>query len=190
MIRNRYASSATFGASRAINEVSVASNERISIVSLGRTRERLAVQRRALAAPRDPLLAAAEVVDVAEVHVAHPLAVGNGDRDGEERDAALRVQRAVDRVDHDDGVAGAEPADLLRDDRDVELAEARDDRILGRLVDRGRLVAAEALPDDGLALGARRQLDEHAPHVVDRRAAQREPVGHSGKRSRPLVSFG
>ena len=37
MIRRRYASSATFGASRAISEVSVASKERISIVSLGFT---------------------------------------------------------------------------------------------------------------------------------------------------------
>ena len=87
-------------------------------------------------------------------------------------------------------LAVAEPADLLGDDRDVELAEARDDHVLRCLVDRRRVVAAEALADDRLALGARRQLVEHAAHVLDRRAAQCEPVGHSGSKSRPLVSFG
>ena len=174
MIRRRYASSATFGASRAISDVRVASNERISIVSFGRTVERLAVQRRAFAAPRDPLLAAAEVVDVAEVHVAHPLAVGDRDRDREERDAALRVQRAVDRVDHDDGrrPLPSRPTSSETIVTSSMLAQARDDRVLGRLVDRRRLVAAEPLTDDRLALGARRQLLEHAAHVARPHARQ------------------
>ena len=84
----------------------------------------------------------------------------------------------------------AEPPDLFRDDRHVELAEPRDDRILRGLVDRGRLVAAETLADDGLALVARRQLDEHALHVLDGRAADSSQSRHSGKSSKPLVSFG
>ena len=89
------------------DEIGVASprTTRISIASFGRDgAERLAVQPRALAAPADPLLAAAEVVDEAEVDVVHRPAVGDGDREGEERDAALRVERAVDRVDHEDRV--------------------------------------------------------------------------------------
>ncbi len=100
------------------------------------------------------------------------------------------LTRAVDRVDDDDRRAAAEPADLLRDDRHVEVAEAGDDRVLGRLVDRGRLVAAEAGADDRLALDAGRQLLEHALHVRDRGATDGEPVGHSGRKSRPEVSFG
>src|SRR5207249_12235520 len=59
----------------------------------------LAVQRRTFAPPRDPLLAGAEVVDVAEMHIAHALAVGDGDRHREEGDPALGVQRSVDRID-------------------------------------------------------------------------------------------
>ena len=68
-------------------------------------------------------------------------------------------------------------ADLLADDRDpVDQPKPREDRVLGRLVDRGRLVAAFALADDRLALGARRQRGEHGAHVLDARAADREPV--------------
>ena len=87
----------------------------------------------------------------------------------------------------------------------------RDDRILGSFVDRRRLVTAETLADDGLALVARRQLLEYAAHVLDRRAAEREPIrvrsgtgkagtsaigrlcrveAQSGMSSKPLVSFG
>ena len=96
--------------------------------------ERLAAEERALASPRRPLLAGAEVVDVAEVHVVHPLAFGDSDRQREVRDPPLRVQRAVDRVDHHDGLAVAEPAGLLADDRHVEIAEAREDHLLGRTI--------------------------------------------------------
>ena len=53
-------------------------------------------------------------------------------------------------------------------------------RLRGR-VDRGRLVAALAVADDRLALVARRQLDEHAADVLDRVAADRQPVRHSGQ---------
>ena len=61
--------------------------------------DRLAVQERALAAHRHPLLVRAEVVDVAEEDVADRVAVGDRDAEAEVRDAALGVLRAVDRVD-------------------------------------------------------------------------------------------
>ena len=70
-------------------------------------------------------------------------------------------------------------ADLLGHDRHVEVAEAGEDRVLRRLVDRRRVVAAFALAYDGLALDARRQLVENRAHVLDGRAADRDPVRHS-----------
>src|SRR5207248_4283313 len=141
--------------------------------------ERRAVQPRAFATARGPLFAAAEVVDVAECDVAHRLAVGDGDRDAEERDAALRVHRTVDRIDDDDRLPVADATDLFGDDGDVEIAEARDDRVLRRLVDRGRVVAAEALPEHRLAAGPRRQRRENAAHVLRRGTADGEPVSQA-----------
>ena len=85
----------------ATRPVVVASNERISIGSFGggaRAAGRSGVPRRPLG---HPLLARAEVVDVAEDDVVHRRAVGDRDREREERDPALRVDRAVDRVDDD-----------------------------------------------------------------------------------------
>jgi hypothetical protein len=167
----------------------VASNDRISIFSFG-FGYRPSVDGRKLATPADPLLAGAEVVDVAEEDVPHGLAVGHGERHRKERDLALRVERAVDRVDDHHRAPGAEASDLLGDDRDVEVAKVREDCVLGRLVDGRRLVAAETLPDDRLTLGAARQLLEDAPDVLGRGAADGEPVGHNGRNSSPLVSFG
>ena len=66
------------------------------------------VQPRALAAPRDPLLARAEVVDVAEEDVGHRVPARDRDRDRVVRQAALGVERAVDRVDHHEHVRVAE----------------------------------------------------------------------------------
>ena len=147
--------------------------------------ERLSVHRRAAAAASDPLLAGAEVVDVREEHVLHPLAVGNRQREAEKRDAALRVQGAVDRIDDDHGRAAFDATGLFGDDRDVEIAEPREDRVLGRFVDRGRGVATEPLADDRLALDARRQLLEDGADVQHRRAAEAEPVRHNGRKSSP-----
>ena len=77
------------------------------------------------------------------------------------------------------GVAGAEDAlaELLRDEREVlvELLEPVHDRRLGGRVDRGRVVAALAGGEHGLALDAGRQLGEHAAYVADRVAAHLEP---------------
>ena len=143
---------------------------------LGPFRERRAVATRALAFRRRPLLAGPEVVDVAEEDVVHRLPVGDGDREREERDAALRVQRAVDRVDDDRVAARPFDADLFADDGHVFAAEALEDHALGGRVDRGRLVAALARADDRLALSPTGQLGEHRLHVGARRAAEREPV--------------
>ena len=168
----------------------VASNERISSSSFGRSM--IGAPFRSAPPPRVAVHSSsgAEVVDVAEDDVVHRVAVGDRDRDREERDAALRVQRAVDRVDDDGPPPVALDTDLLADDAHVLAAEALEDHALGGRVDRRRLVAALARADDRLALGAQRQLVEHARDVVPRVAAERVPVGHTGWKSRPDVSFG
>src|SRR5439155_2866550 len=120
--------------------------------------ERFAVEERATAPRRGPLFAAPEVVHVPEEDVVHRVAVGNGDRDGEERDAALRVERAVDRVDDEGPPAGAADARLLADDADVLAAKAFDDHPRRGGIDRCRFVPALARTHDRLALGATRQL--------------------------------
>ncbi len=81
-------------------------------------------------------------------------------------------------------------ADLLADDAHVLAAKPLEDHRLGGRVDRSRLVAAFAVALHRLAVGAKRQLLEHARDVVARCAAEREPVGHTGWKSRPEVSFG
>ena len=109
---------------------------------------------------------------------------------------ALRVHRAVDRVDDDpQRAAGAERAlaELLRDEHEVraERLEPRDDGVLRRSVDRGRVVAALAGPEHRLALVPRRQPLEDRLDVRDAVATEPEPVdGHTGWKRRPLVSFG
>ena len=113
----------------------------------------------------------------AEHDVVHRLAFGNRDREGEKRDAALCVERSIDRVDDEERQRlGTEPADLLRDDCPGSLAHAREDRLLRGLVDRGRVVAAQPRSHDGLALGSRREPLEHRVDVGDRRAAELQPV--------------
>ena len=102
------------------------------------------------------------------------------------RDPALRVERAVDWIDDDIRPAVAELPDLLRDDRHVvDVPEARKHDAFRRGVDRRCLVAAHAGADDGLAFRTRRQLREHVPHVLDRLAAEREPVSQADGRADP-----
>ena len=90
----------------------------------------------------------------------------------------------------------SEPAapELLRDEHEVlvERGEPLDDRVLGRLVDRSRVVSALAPPQHGLALGARRQLLEHGADVGDAEPAGLEPRGHrsSGWKTIPESGFG
>jgi hypothetical protein len=53
----------------------------------------------------------------------------------------------------------------------------RQDRPLGGVVDRRRLVPAEAGAEDRLALGAPGHLSEHARDVLARPAAGFQPIG-------------
>jgi len=75
--------------------------EDLDLLPRHRRVELLIVQASAAAAHGRPLLAGAEVVDVAEEDVVHRLTVGDRHRDREEGDAPLGVERAVDRVDDD-----------------------------------------------------------------------------------------
>src|SRR5690242_18854188 len=110
--------------------------------------ERLAVQPRPLASARRPLLAGAEVVNEAEDDVVHRLTLRDGDREREERDPALGVERAVDRVDDEERQSRPDAADLLRDHRAGRVTYASENDLLRGLVDRRRIVAAETRPHD------------------------------------------
>jgi len=161
-----------------------------------RARERPPVQAGAAPALCDPLLAGAEVVDVAEGDVAKRRAVGDREGEREERDPALRVHGSVDRVDDDPRPpAGPEGtlAELLRDENEVraERLETRDDRVLRGCVDRRRVVASFAGAEHRLPLGAGRQVPQDVVDVRDAAAAEAEPVRrHTGWKRRPLVSLG
>jgi hypothetical protein len=104
------------------------------------------------------------------------------------RQPALRVDRAVDRVDHDPQVLAPEVDDatLLADraeprTRRVQCLELGEHDVLGRLVDQQGLVATLAartgLPH---ALGDRRAVREHHRDLRRRPPAHSEPVGISG----------
>ena len=73
-----------------------------------------------------------------------------------------------------------------------ERGETLDDCVLGRLIDRRRVVATLADPEDGLALGARRQTREHLPDVADTQPTDVEPWRHgsTGWKSRPESGLG
>ncbi len=123
------------------------------------------------------------------------LAVADGEREREEGNVALGVQRAVDRVADDDPRLPAPEdalAELLRDEREalVERLEPVHDGRLRRRVDRGRVVAALAQSQHGLALDAGRQLREYRLDVSHSVAADVEPRLHKGWKSRPEINFG
>src|SRR4051794_33241058 len=166
----------------------------------GRPGQAAAVEPRALPAPGDPLLARTEVVDVAEEDVGHRPAIGHRDRDRVVRQAALRVDRAVDRVDDHERLRAAEldRAALLADRREaqallVELRELCEHGLLGRGVDEQRAVAALTAGAD-LAhplRGARTVLEDRA-QGAGRTAADPQPVGvlggiRGGHRAYPTV---
>ena len=69
-------------------------------------------------------------------------------------------------------------------------AEVAEHGLLGEVVDQRRVVAALALPQHRLAVGAVRALGEDGADVGGGRAAGGEPVGHTGWKSRPERSFG
>ncbi len=137
-------------------------------------------------------------MDVSEEDVGHPRAVGERDREREERKPPLRVQASVDRID-DDAEVAALPDDLLtellRDQRETAveaLAEDLRDGELGGRVDGGRLVAAHPRTDGRLPHDPGRKRLEDARDSGSRLAADGRVVGHSssGERSSPLVSLG
>ena len=116
-------------------------------------------------------------MDEPEDDVVHRLSLRDRDREGEERDAALGVERAVDRVDDDERqLCAADAAYLLRDDGARGIPQAREDRILRGPVDRRRVVAAEPRPDDRLPLGPRGQALEHGVDVGDGGPTELQPV--------------
>ena len=130
-------------------------------------------------------------MDETEVHVRHRRSARDGDRQREEPDAALRVERAVDRIDHEASIAAgteAHLAALLGHEHAVEARrfEPPDDPRLRSSVDRRRVVTALARADHGLAVGTGRQLREREPDVLDRSAAEVEPaVSQAGGRGDP-----
>ena len=155
------------------------------------------VEERAGSALGGPLLARAEVVDVAELDVRHGRALGHGEREREERDPALRVHRAVDRVDDHSALSScAERAHtkLLRDEHEVlaEGGQPGDDGVLSSLIDRGRIVATLAELQDGLALDPGRHPVEHVADVRDAEPAGLEPGRHrsSGWKRSPESGLG
>ena len=180
-MRVLYASPTMPATCSATRSVRVASNESTSISSFG------------------PGPSSREVVDVPEVDVAHRGPFGYGDREGEEGDAALRIQAPVDRVEDDAGPVRAEGAlaQLLGDERELgpgrmQIFEESDDRGLGGRVDRRRLVAALALTRDRLSFQPRRELRERSLDRGRRVAAEGEPIAHSskGEKRSPLASLG
>src|SRR5215468_245864 len=116
----------------------------------------------------------------AENDVVHRLALRDCDREREERDPALGVERAVDWVDdHDRQPRTAHAANLLRDDCARRVPHAGEDGLLRSLIDRGGLVTAEAFPYYGLALDARGQSREHRVDIRDRGPAELQPVSQA-----------
>ena len=171
--------------------VRVASKERISISSFGRTAPSgRPFSQRSLAASRGPLLTGSEVVDEAEVDVAHRRPVGDRDREREEGDAALRVERAVDRVD-DDVASSRLPGRRPPRRRSSRRSPANRARItlLGGRIDRRRFVSAHSPADNRFSLGPAGQLEQDAAHVVDRGSAEREPVSQAGGRADPTSAW-
>ncbi len=160
------------------------------VAPLGRRRhgQRGTAVRRALPPAGGPLLARAQVGDEPERDVGHRRPVGDRDRESDVRQAALGVQRAVERVDdHPHAVvAEADPPALLRERGEprtcvVQAVELGEHRVLGLLVDDQRAVAAAAHAA-GLehALLGRRGVGEHAAQSVGRTSACAEPVGREG----------
>ena len=160
MIRSRLARSPTIAtACSATREVSVASKASSSIVSVGRSSSSGSPFRKAPRPPRGRTVLAVSR-SRARSRGRHRPSSGRppGDREREEGDAALRVQRAVDRVDDDGGglsPAGEPSSSETSERRRPRLERARTTRPRPRGVDRGRVVAALAGADDRLAVGRR-----------------------------------
>ena len=150
-----------------------------------------AVQQGALAAPRDPLLVRPEVVHEAEHDVGHRVALRDGQREREMRQAALGVARPVERVDHDEHriarvEAEVDAAALLADGREpgavrMEPLQPPEHGRLGSGVDLERAVAA--LPARARltrALRGGRRGGEHAAQLLGGSARGGRPIRCEG----------
>ena len=157
--------------------------------------EPLAVEERAAAAVRHPLLGRPEVVHEAERDVGHRRPVGDRERERVVRQPALGVLGAVERVDDHEGPAAAEvDAPALLADRGegvalrVQVLEPAEDRGLRRRVDLERAVAALAaragLPRAELRRGSR---GEDVPQLGGRAASDAQ-ASRVTRRS-PAVSY-
>ena len=129
-------------------------------------------------------------MDETEIDVAHPPAPCKGNRDREEADPALRIQRTVDRIEDDAHcTSGPEPhlAHFLRDEDAVDsrLFESANDCPLSGGVNRGRLVAALARAHHRLAVGSGWQLGEREPHVLHRSPAELEAISQADETAAP-----
>ena len=122
--RSRSATPRRAGARSAMYAVVVASKERISIGSFGGGARRAAGRSSSAPPPRSATHSSPAPKSWTKPKGTSPSVgpVGDGEREGEERDPALRVHGAVDRVDDDvQRPAGAERplAELLRDEDEV-----------------------------------------------------------------------
>src|SRR5215208_842177 len=147
----------------------------------------LAVQRRAGAAPRDPLLPRPEVVHVGEHDVGHRVPARDRERERVVRQPALGVLGAVERVDHDEHrIGGVEPevdaAALLAHGAEpsaggVQLLEPPEHGRLGRRIDLERAVPAlAARPRLTGALRGGRRGGERAAQLVGGCAGGAQPI--------------
>ena len=159
--------------------------------------EALPVQPRAGAPARPPLLAGTEVVDIGEVDVRHGGTVRHRDREGVMGQAALGVQRAVDRVDdHAHRLAAEAHLAALLGDRGEAMAlvvkalELGEHRVLRGAVDDQRLVAALAATRLTRALARGRIGVQHRPQPAHRPPARDQPVGAQGGGGTSASPFG
>src|SRR5439155_25015512 len=148
--------------------------------------------------------AAAEVADVAAAPVVDRGPVSKRDRDAIEGQAALGIQRAVDRVDHDHPGAGLVPepalAQLLRHQAEGDTPGRKPLEVTHRhqlrvAVHHRRVVAALAVTDDGLAIVSGWQAVQRSLDVRGHPLAEPEPVRachspSSGFRRKPEYSLG
>ena len=152
---------------------------RRSAGSVAERRRRRATRRRRARARHSS--AVPDVVDVAEAHVGHRRAVGDGDRQRVVGEAALGVQRAVDRVDHDEhaGIAEVDDPALLGDGgearaRVVEPLQLGEDDVLGGA---GRSRASDRRPRR-----SRPSRSRARGSWARRRAARADPPPNVGRR--------
>ena len=130
-----------------------------------------------------PLLARPEVVDVAEHDVAHRRALRDREREREERDAALRVDRAVDGIDDD--VSRLHPrrtmrcAELLGHEHEVARRARRDAR-RPRLRPPGRSPSCRRRPGRGGARARARRASAGVRALRGCRATHSRQVSSQG----------